>query len=587
MTERSLVGRRLRFFVFAGLVGALVGLATLLLIVLIGRVQFLGYGTAREFGLAATIATLPSWQVVLIPAIGGLLVGTLLHFVADRRYHGIADVMEACAMKSGRMPVRSGLVAALASCVSLGVGAPLAREGPAVHIGASIAAWLAERLQLDHKQSLALLGCGAAAAVAFSFNTPIAAVIFALEVVVGYYTLRVFAPIVIAVMFAMLVRELTIGSAPYFFMPSHDIDIVRELPLFAALGVVGALVARSLIVGVELVEAAWRLVHMPRWLQPAFAGLLIGLIATQLPLVLGTGMEGTGLALSGSLTMSLVAALLIAKLALVAIALGSGFAGGVFGPAVFIGAMLGGVCWWLADALGLPFLAGAEVFAAIGMAAVASALLGAPISTVLIVFELTRDYGITLGVMTAAAVASTTMQFGAHPSYFRWQLARRDVNISMGRDVSLLTTHRCESIITESYVSIADTVSCGELESRMGSERLRLAMFVDENGEFRGSVNLASLIGRAIEHGLPSPAIDAANEADYSITATTNIVSALQTMAERQLDFVPVVEAIRARRAHAGDPTRWRLLGVILKSDLLAEHYDVIKRAREEEFGVT
>ena len=412
MASRSPLGSRLVFFAFAAAVGAVVGLATLALIAFVGFVQGIGFGTDDEGALSAAVAALPPWRVVLVTTLGGLVVGTLLHFVPGRRYHGIADVMEACALNSARMPIKSGLGAALAAGISLGVGAPLGREGPAVHIGASLSAWFAERLALDHKQSLALLGCGAAAAVAVSFNTPIAAVIFALEVIVGYYTLRVFAPVVIAVMLAMVVRELAVGGAPLFYVPPHDVDVVRELPLFALLGIAGAVAARALIRGVEIVEGGWRVARVPRWLQPALGGALIGLVATQVPLVLGIGLEGTALALAGDLTIAVVATLLAAKLLVVAIALGSGFAGGVFGPAVFVGAMLGSAFWWLADLVGLPLVAGMGVYAAIGMAAMGSALLGAPISTVLIVFELTRDYGITLGVMTAAAVASTTMQFG-------------------------------------------------------------------------------------------------------------------------------------------------------------------------------
>ena len=213
----------------------------------------------------------------------------------------------------------------------------------------------------------------------------------------------------------------------------------------------------------------------------------------------------------------------------------------------------------------------------------------------LIVFELTRDYGITLGVMTAAAVASTTMQFGGHTSFFRWQLARRDVNISMGRDLSLLATQRVEALISSGYLVVADAVTCGDLESRMGAERQRLAMFVDSRGAFRGSVNLSGLVGHAIANGLSSPAIDAAEDAGYAIGPGTNIVSALQTMAERDLEHVPVLEppSANVKPPPAGvrsDPARGaprRLLGVVLKSDLLAEHYDVIKRARAEEFGIT
>lgn len=590
----SKLGNRVVFFLLAAFIGAIVGLSTLALIKLVLLVQWIGYGEASEIRFTQIIAARPAWQVVLVPAVGGLLIGILMQFLPGRRYHGIADVMEACALNSARMPVRSGLGAGLAAAISLGVGAPLGREGPAVHIGASISAWLAERLGLDRKQSLALLGCGAAAAVAVSFNTPIAAVIFALEVVVGYYTLRVFAPVVIAAMLAMLVREYFLGDQALYVVLPHNILSNWELLLFALLGVVGALVAKSLLIITEWFQQLWTLSRIPRWCQPALAGAAIGFVAIPLPDVLsfgfqglpsyeglpevmGIGFEGSLLALRGVLDNNLLLALLIAKFLVVALALSSGFAGGIFGPAVFMGTMLGGLFWVVAQSTGI-LISDQGVYATIGMAAVGSALLGAPISTVLIVFELTRDYGITLGVMTAAAFASTVMQSGGHGSFFRWQLARRNINISHGRDISLLMTHRVKNLITHKFLVANTDLTTGELESRMGLEREYLAVFVDD-GVFKGSVSLSLLISHAIEYGMDAPAIDATLNAEYAITPSTNIVTAVQTMAEQQQEFIPVVDHSVAEQPE--------LLGIVTKSDLLAEHYDVVKRAREDEFGIT
>ncbi|MFK7857557.1 MAG: chloride channel protein [Granulosicoccus sp.] len=572
------LGHRLIFFLLAAVIGAAVGLSTLLLIKLVLLVQWIGYGAASEIRYSQIISARPDWQVVLVPAVGGLIIGIVMHFLPGRRYHGIADVMEACAMNSARMPVRSGIGAALAASVSLGVGAPLGREGPAVHIGASISAFIAERFNLDHKQSLALLGCGAAAAVAVSFNTPLAAVIFALEVIVGYYTLRVFAPIVIATMAAMLVRDYFMGNHALFPVLPHAIESNWELLLFAVLGVLGALLAKSLLVLTGGIEQLWKESRVPRWIQPALAGILMGLVATQLPQVLGIGFEGTLLALRGVFDSDVLFYLLVAKLAVVCLALSSGFAGGVFGPAIFLGAMLGGLFWAVASITGLQ-LSDQGVYATIGMAAMGSALLGAPISTILIVFELTRDYGITLGVMTAAAFASTVMQSGKHGSFFRWQLARRNVNLSSGRDISLLMTHRVEDLVTDDYLLTDESITLGDLSSRMGSQRRRVAVFVDENGIFKGSASLSMLITHAIEHGRDKPAIDSALDADYAIVSMTNIVTAVQTMAEQQHEYIPVV--------NRSDKKRPQLLGVVTKSDLLSEHYDVVKRAREDEFGIT
>lgn len=572
------LGKRLAFFVLAALIGAVVGISTLALIKLISVFQYIGYGAASEIRYTQIIAARPAWQVILVPTLGGLVLGVLLQYLPNRRYHGIADVMEACALNSARMPVRSGVGAGLAAALSLGVGAPLGREGPAVHIGASISSWLAEKLGLDHKQSLALLGCGAAAAVAVSFNTPIAAVIFALEVIVGYFTLRVFAPVVIAAMAAMVVREYFLGNHALFPVLPHTLVSQWELVLFALLGVCGALLAKGLLMLTEGFHSLWAWSKVPRWSQPAIAGALFGVLAVPLPYILGIGFEGTLLALSGVLDSDLLLYLLIAKFVVVCLALSSGFAGGVFGPAIFLGSMLGGLFWVLASQFDVS-LSEQGVYATIGMAALASALLGAPISTMLIVFELTRDYGITLGVMTAAAFASTVMQSGKHGSFFRWQLARRNVNLTRGRDISLLMTHRVEHLISNEYHAASSDITTGKLESAMGLDRKRLAVLVDEDNQFVGSVNLSSLISHAIENGMDSPAIDAALEPSYSITAMTNIVTAVQTMAEQKLEFVPVI--------NTEDDDKIVLLGVVTKSDLLAEHYDVVKRAREEEFGIT
>ena len=580
-------GNRFVFFALAGAIGAVVGLATFGLIELMLLVARIGYGVESEAGYASAVAAQPAWRVVLVPTVGGLLVGLLLERLPGKRYHGIADVMEACALNSARMPARSGVAAALAAGVSLGVGAPLGREVPAAHIGASIAAWAAERLGLDHRQSLSLLGCGAAAAVAVSFGAPVAAVIFALEVIVGFYTLRVFAPIVIATVLAMVVRRLLAGDAPTFPIPQEGLATLWELVPCALLGIAGAGVAKLVIAATGRVDDLWQRLRAPRWIRPAGAGLLIGAVAVELPLVMSVGFEATFAALRGELAPTLLALLLAVKLGAVALALGSGFPGGVFGPAIYLGAMLGGVAWHAA-AFWLPAelagsLAGQGVWATVGMASVASALLGAPISTILITFELTHDYAITLGVMTAAAFASTAMSLGEHGSFFRWQLARREVDIRAGRDLSLLTGERCKAVISARHASADPDTTVGELTARMGTERLRVAAFVDGDGAFLGSANLSALVARGIESGMDSPAAGAIEasglDAGYAIGPSTNIVAALKRMADRQLDYVPVVE-----EAGEGAGT---LLGMVFQSDLLAAHYDVVRRAREQEFGIT
>ncbi|MBX2885202.1 MAG: chloride channel protein [Granulosicoccus sp.] len=576
------IGNRLVFFALAALVGMTVGLATVALIQLIAWVQYVGFGGSSEVAFVAIAERAPDWRVVAAPTVGGLIVGIFLFTLPGGRYHGIADVMEACAFHSGRMGVRSGVGAALAAGVTLGCGAPLGREGPAVHIGASLASWFSERLGLNRSQSLALLGCGAAAAVTTSFNAPIAGVLFALEVIVGYYTLRVFAPVVVASLVAVVVRHLCFGSEPLYELPQFVLGSLWEMPLFALLGVVSAVLISAFIYMVGQVQKVWLSVGIPIWLRPAIAGLLIGLVALVFPHVLGLGVESIQGALTGSLTFQALLLLLCIKTLATILALGSGFAGGVFSPAVFTGAMLGGLFWFLPDSLGLGLAIGElsqpGVYAIVGMAGVASAMLGAPISTVLIVFEITRSYEVVVAVMISAAFSTTVMQLGKYTSFFRWQLERRGVNISAGRDVSILVTHTISNLVSDHYTRITDSVLTREAEFQLGAERRRVAIVFNEENQFVGSTDLRELVAHSINHGIDQPIMDAVRDNTVAVNRSTNVVTALQTMAEHDIEYLPVT------RRHPDEQDEF--LGVIFKSDLLAEHYAVLRKAREEEFGV-
>lgn len=574
-SNSALAGRAI-FFLLAAVIGVVVSLVTVLLIELISVVQYISYGGRSEELFATIAAQQPWWRLILAPLVGGLIVGIIINYLPSRRYHGISDVMEACAFNSGRMGVRSGIGAAIAAAVSLGVGAPLGREGPAVHIGASVSAWLAEHLGLDRRQTLALLGCGAAAAVTTSFNAPIAGVIFALEVIVGYYTLRVFAPIVIASLAAVVVRTRIYGAEPLFVVDALGEYSAWELPLFAILGVLAGLLIAGFIKLVSVLRHAWELSHLPIWVRPALAGLLIGLIAIKYPMILSIGYEPTLAALEKTLAFNDLLALLILKTFGTAVALSSGFAGGVFSPSVFLGAMLGGV--FILGMAGIWESGAQGIYSVAGMAAVSSAMLGAPISTILIVFELTRDYGVILPVMTAAAFASTTAQMGKHTSYFRWQLANRGVNISSGRDVSLLRTRTVEKLVNQVCTRVSPADRLREVESKLGVARKRIAIVLDEDEFFVGSIDLRELVAQSREAPAEKTVVEIAKDDSVSVTTSTNLVSALQVMADNDIDYLPVLSDM--------DEEKRSFLGVIFKVDLLAEHYTVLRNAREEEFGV-
>ena len=571
------------FFLLAAAIGMVVGLATIGLIEAISLVQYISFGRGSETEFASIAGSAEPWRVVVAPVVGGIIVGLVLYLLPGGRYHGISDVMEACAVNGGRMGVRSGIGAAFATSVSLGVGAPLGREGPAVHIGASLSAWMAERLGLDRSQTLALLGCGAAAAVTTSFNAPIAGVIFALEVIVGYYTLRVFAPVVVASLASVVVRNTIYGTEPLFSLPQFSLGSYWELLLFALLGVTGALLVILFIRLVIACRSAWEKTRIPLVARPAIAGLAVGLLALEYPLILSVGYEPVNMALHESLVVSDLGWLLILKVLATVVALASGFAGGVFSPSVFLGAMLGGVFWFLCTLISPETLSGQGVYSIVGMAGVASAMLGAPISTVLIVFEITRSYDITIAVMIAAAIASTVMQTSRHSSFFRWQLASRNVNISAGRDMSLLMTHTVENLVNDQFVtaSLNDTVR--QAEKKLVAAGYRVVMVIDEAGQLTGCIDLRELVSRAIDGGFNQPIRQYMRPADFAVRPSTNVVNALKIMGSQGVPYLPVIADVSDDEA----ANEHHVIGVVFKTDLLAEHYEVLRSAREEEFGIT
>ena len=283
--------------------------------------------------MTAAVAELPWWQIVLVPTLGGLVVGLLVRYFQDgARPHGVADVMEAGVLHGGRLSLKEGAVAALGAIVSIGSGASVGREGPAVHIGASLASWLGQRLKLSRSLALTLLGCGVAAAVTASFNAPIAGAFFALEVVIGHYALSAFAPVVIASVAGTIVARVHLGDFPAFVISDSSLFSFLELPAFAILGLVCAVVAVIFMRGILFTQAAWARTKVPGWLRPALAGAAVGAIAIVLPEILGVGYEATDRALNEAVPLWLLIALIAAKIAATSLSLGSGFVGGVFIP---------------------------------------------------------------------------------------------------------------------------------------------------------------------------------------------------------------------------------------------------------------
>ncbi len=414
-------------WLLAPLIGLATGGAAILFRLAIGAFQWPWLHSMSE-NVAEAARAQAWWVILLAPAVGGLLVGLMLQFLlTTKRAGAVPDVMVAQAKAGRGLGLGQGLLSALASALSLGSGASAGREGPIVHLGASIAVAACDRLTLPRAARRTLLASGVAGAVAASFNAPIAGVLFAQEVILGQFALSSFVPLALAAVTATIVSQAWFGDVAAFVVPPYQVTSYLEVPAFVLLGVIAAAVA--VVFQLTMLATDWlaRNIAMPLAARPAAGGLLIGAIAIWFPEILGVGYETTNAALKAQLPIILMLALLAAKTAATAIALASRFGGGIFSPALYLGAMTGSA-FGLIVAGALPEAgSSAGLYAILGMGAVAAAVLGAPISTTVMVFELTGGFALSLALLLTVAIGNGLSRAILGRSFFQAQLASRRI----------------------------------------------------------------------------------------------------------------------------------------------------------------
>ncbi|MFC4670200.1 chloride channel protein [Seohaeicola nanhaiensis] len=444
---------QVQFWFIALVIGVSAGFAALFFRKGINALQAALYGTDDVQFLHSYASSLPWYWILLLPVAGGLVVGLILHwFTRDGRARGVADVIEGAALRDGRVETRAGLASALASLVTLSSGGSSGREGPVVHLAGVIATVVSRKINADGITGRDLLGCAVAAAVSASFNAPIAGALFALEVVLRHFAVHAFAPIVIASVAGTVINRLEFGDVTEFVLTTPgSLKFYVELPAFLILGLICGVVSALLMRGVFWAEdiGSWlqRLIRLPGWLRPAVAGLLLGGMAIGFPHIIGVGYETTFRALSGDLVLHEAIVFAILKAVAVAVTFGGRMGGGIFSPALMVGALTGLAFGLIATGL-LPHVSGAHtLYAFAGMGAVAAAVLGAPISTTLIVFELTGDWQIGIAVMTSVSLSTALASRLVDRSFFLTQLERRHIHLAAGPQAYLLAMFRAGAVM--------------------------------------------------------------------------------------------------------------------------------------------
>ena len=490
---------QIQFWFIALAIGIAAGFAALGFRMGIAWLQSTAYGTEDLHFLHTFASTLQWYWLLIIPTVGGLIVGLILHnFTPDGRVRSVADVIEGAALGDGRVETKEGLASACASFLTLSLGGSSGREGPVVHMAGVISTWVSDRIHADGITGRDLLGCAVAAAVSASFNAPIAGALFALEVVLRHFAVHAFAPIVIAAVAGTVINRLAYGDVTEFTLATPGaLQFYVELPAFLLLGVVCGLVAVLIMKSIFWADAFGThmqgVLRLPRWLRPAVAGALLGAMAIWFPHIIGVGYETTILALSGTLLLGQAVLFAVVKSAALAVTMGGRMGGGVFSPSLMIGALTGLAFGWIATGI-LPDVSGTHtlyafagmgavtmggrmgggvfspslmigaltglafgwiatgilpdvsgthtLYAFAGMGAVAAAVLGAPISTTLIVFELTGDWQIGIAVMVSVSLSTALASRLVDRSFFLTQLEKRNLHLAAGPQAYLLALLR-------------------------------------------------------------------------------------------------------------------------------------------------
>jgi CIC family chloride channel protein len=452
--------------VLAALIGLMGGYGSVLFRELIRLVQRVSWGE-WSYGLDL-VREHPWWWIALAPAVGGLLVGPLTErFAREARGHGVPEVMEAVALKSGFIRPRLTAVKALASAITIGTGGSVGREGPIVQIGAAAASTVGQLARVSGRQLRTLVGCGAAAAVAGTFNAPVAGALFAVEIILGDFAVSEFSPIVISSVLATVVSRHYLGDFPAFPVPPHELVSGWELGAYAVLGLVAAAVSLLFITLLYGLEDRFDRSRVPAWLRPALGGLVIGTVGIVFPEILGVGYEATTEALTGQLALATVAILILVKMAATGITLASGGSGGVFAPSLFLGAMTGALVGGLANHL-FPELTGTQgAYALVGMGAVVAGTTQAPITAILIIFELTSDYKLILPLMASVIIATVVTTRVRRTSIYTEKLRRRGIDLFRGHELNLLRGIRTSEVMEPEPVTTREDRPLAELLERL------------------------------------------------------------------------------------------------------------------------
>jgi CIC family chloride channel protein len=524
------------------LIGFLGGYGALIFRYAIKFAQYAFYGNTHD--VLSFFPDLPLYIKIGVPALGGLIAGPIIYFGAqEAKGHGVPEVMEAVALKGGRIRARVALVKIIASGITIGSGGSVGREGPIVQIGSSIGSTLAQILKAPSLRQRTFVGCGAAAGIAATFNAPIAGALFSAEIILGEFGFATFSPVVLSSVTATAISRHYFGDFPAYVIPGYELVSLWEYLFYPLLGVAAGLVAVLFIVTLYKLEDLFDALRIPGYLKPALGGLMLGILLVKWPNVFGVGHGTVSMSLMNQLPALLLLSLIFIKILATSITLASGGSGGIFAPSLFIGAMTGGFFGWGVHTLFPMITADSGAYALVAMGALVAGTTHAPITAIIIIFEMTATYKIILPLMFACIISTLVASSVKSGSIYTIKLARRGVVLSQGWEQSILQAIKVQDIMRGHVVTVPEGAHLQEVIDRLKTRDASYLHMVNEREELTGVISFRDIRSALQEETLSSLVIakDVASVDIVTIRPSDSLLVALQEMGSRGISQLPVI----------------------------------------------
>jgi CIC family chloride channel protein len=534
-------------------------------------VVFSGHADYSAVGPAAHpwVPALGPWFVLLAPALGGLIYGPLVdRFAREARGHGVPEVMLAVAQRNGRIRPQVAVIKSLASALCIGSGGSVGREGPIVQIGSALGSSIGQLLRIPESRLPLMVACGAAAGISATFNAPIAGVIFALELILRDFTAESFGVVVLASVVADVIARAAVGGGAFLTLPPFALTSLWEYGLYAGLGLLAAFVGvgfiRVLYGTEDLADRLWR---GPEWLRPCVGGLVLGAVLLVLPQMYGVGYPVLERAIRDQYVASFLLLLLAGKMLATSLTIAIGGSGGVFAPSLFMGAMLGTAYGHLVGAIE-PGIAGpAGAYGLVGMGAMFAAAARAPITAVLIIFELTGEYRIILPLMMAIVLATAIANMLTRDTIYTLKLRRRGIEIDQERSGSPMRLLTVREAMQSVPVPVAQNLRLGEVIGRFAEQGRDALPVVDAAGRYRGTVT-----SRRVEQALR----------EDGHVVLSDLAESIPTL--RPDETLEEAVGVLVRSAGAGlpvvDPDLQEVVGWLTHHDVLRAFSEAVSRGK-------